>query len=147
MRAPLDIPAHVIQAGRRKPARVYTLSSGGLFTRSARCATPTRELIVPMRYGRNVRDDVPGNRVAQSARQGASTILTSNWASVAARGLARYACHQVPAPGRPARAEDFRPRRRQHHGAPRQSGGGVEARLRTRSRCRRAARRRRQRPA
>ena len=31
MRAPLDIPAHVIQAGRRKPARVYTLSSGGVY--------------------------------------------------------------------------------------------------------------------
>jgi len=31
MRAPLDIPAHVIQAGRRKSARVYTLSSGGVY--------------------------------------------------------------------------------------------------------------------
>lgn len=31
MRAPLDIPAHVIQAGRRKTARVYTLSSGGVY--------------------------------------------------------------------------------------------------------------------
>ena len=30
-RAPLDIPAHVIQAGRRKAARVYTLSSGGVY--------------------------------------------------------------------------------------------------------------------
>ena len=30
-RAPLDIPAHVVQAGRRKPARVYTLSSGGVY--------------------------------------------------------------------------------------------------------------------
>jgi response regulator RpfG family c-di-GMP phosphodiesterase len=30
-RAPLDIPAQVIQAGRRKPARVYTLSSGGVY--------------------------------------------------------------------------------------------------------------------
>lgn len=30
-RAPIDLPAHVIQAGRRKPARVYTLSSGGVY--------------------------------------------------------------------------------------------------------------------
>ena len=31
MRAPLDIPAHVVQTGRRKSARVYTLSSGGVY--------------------------------------------------------------------------------------------------------------------
>jgi CheY-like chemotaxis protein len=30
-RAPIDIPAHVVQAGRRKSARVYTLSSGGVY--------------------------------------------------------------------------------------------------------------------
>jgi CheY-like chemotaxis protein len=38
MRAPLDIPAHVIQAGRRKPARVYTLSSGGVYLDTERPA-------------------------------------------------------------------------------------------------------------
>ena len=38
MRAPLDIPAQVIQAGRRKPARVYTLSSGGVYLDTVRPA-------------------------------------------------------------------------------------------------------------
>jgi response regulator RpfG family c-di-GMP phosphodiesterase len=38
MRAPLEIPAQVIQAGRTKEARVYTLSTGGVYLDTPRPA-------------------------------------------------------------------------------------------------------------
>jgi CheY-like chemotaxis protein len=38
MRAPLELPAQVIQAGRSKEARVYTLSSGGVYLDTPRPA-------------------------------------------------------------------------------------------------------------
>lgn len=38
MRAPLEIPARVVQAGRTKEARVYTLSTGGVYLDTARPA-------------------------------------------------------------------------------------------------------------
>jgi len=48
MRAPLDIPAHVIQAGRRKPARVYTLSSGGVYLDTERPAMRSASIQVEL---------------------------------------------------------------------------------------------------
>jgi hypothetical protein len=38
MRAPLEVPAQVLQAGRTKDARVYTLSPGGAYLETARPA-------------------------------------------------------------------------------------------------------------
>jgi CheY-like chemotaxis protein len=38
LRAPVDLPAYVFRAGRQQPARVYTLSAGGVFLETSRPA-------------------------------------------------------------------------------------------------------------
>jgi CheY-like chemotaxis protein len=68
-RAPIDIPAHIIQAGRRKPARVYTLSSGGVYLDTQRPSMRNASLEVELDLWPNpvcaqgvvVYTSVPGN--------------------------------------------------------------------------------------
>lgn len=68
-RAPVDLPAQVFQAGRQKPARVYTLSSGGAYLETPRPTMRGARVEVEMAIGAGpvravgvvVYTNVPGN--------------------------------------------------------------------------------------
>jgi CheY-like chemotaxis protein len=51
LRAPLDVPAQVVQAGRRKAARVYTLSTGGVYLDTPRPAMRGASIEVELNLG------------------------------------------------------------------------------------------------
>jgi hypothetical protein len=69
MRAPLEVPAQIIQAGRSKEARVYTLSVGGVYLETQRPAMRGAKLEVELElWPSNIRiagvvtyTSVPGN--------------------------------------------------------------------------------------